>query len=125
MGTRHLIDVLERASVEERTDQGSSRRSCAGAAPLLPQRSGRRPFVLPVIMEIYRERIQDLATDPGVRGRGVLRRGVIWISRSATYDPTDPGLVLRTAQADPANFVGRVGAFLASCPFNSWDTGRF
>jgi ribonuclease J len=52
-GTRALIDVLERASVEERTDQGIIKEKLrVELRRFFRKRSGRRPFVLPVIMEI-------------------------------------------------------------------------
>ena len=42
---------------------------------------------------------------------------LIWIIALATYDANDPVWFFSTAQADPANFVGRVGAFLAELSF--------
>jgi S-DNA-T family DNA segregation ATPase FtsK/SpoIIIE len=42
---------------------------------------------------------------------------LIWIIALATYDPADPVWFFSTAQTDPANFVGRVGAFLAELSF--------
>ena len=51
--TRALVDVLERASVEERTDQGIIKEKLrVELRRFFRKRSGRRPFVLPVIMEI-------------------------------------------------------------------------
>jgi ribonuclease J len=52
-GTRMLGDVVERASVEERTDYGLIKEKLrVELRRFLRKRSGRRPFVLPVIMEI-------------------------------------------------------------------------
>ena len=52
-GVRVLIDVVEQASVEERTDQGLIKEKLrVELRRFLRKRSGRRPFVLPVIMEI-------------------------------------------------------------------------
>jgi ribonuclease J len=52
-GARVLSDVLAQASVEERTDQGLIKdRLRAELRRFFRKRSGRRPFVLPVIMEI-------------------------------------------------------------------------
>ena len=52
-GTRLLSDVVEQASVEERTDQGLIKEKLrVELRRFLRKRSGRRPFVLPVIMEI-------------------------------------------------------------------------
>jgi len=52
-GARVLIDVIEQASVEERTDQGLIKeRLRVELRRFFRKRSGRRPFVLPVIMEI-------------------------------------------------------------------------
>ncbi|HXI30465.1 MAG TPA: ribonuclease J, partial [Vicinamibacterales bacterium] len=52
-GARLLADVIEQASVEERTDQGLIKeRVRVELRRFFRKRSGRRPFVLPVIMEI-------------------------------------------------------------------------
>jgi ribonuclease J len=50
---RVLMEVVEQASVEERTDHGLIKEKLrAELRRFLRKRSGRRPFVLPVIMEI-------------------------------------------------------------------------
>ena len=50
---RLLTDVVERASLEERTDQGLIKETLrVELRRFIRKRSGRRPFVLPVIMEI-------------------------------------------------------------------------
>jgi ribonuclease J len=52
-GARLLGDVIEQASVEERTDQGLIKEKLrVELRRFFRKRSGRRPFVLPVIMEI-------------------------------------------------------------------------
>jgi len=52
-GARILTEVVENASVEERTDQGLIKEKLRiELRRFLRKRSGRRPFVLPVIMEI-------------------------------------------------------------------------
>ncbi|MGB7218992.1 MAG: ribonuclease J [Vicinamibacterales bacterium] len=52
-GARMLADVMEQTSVEERTDQGLIKEKLrVELRRFLRKRSGRRPFVLPVIMEI-------------------------------------------------------------------------
>jgi len=52
-GARLLSDVMSRASAEERTDRGVIREKVrVELRRFLRKRSGRRPFVLPVIMEI-------------------------------------------------------------------------
>ena len=52
-GARLLGDVVEGASVEERTDQGLIKEKLrVELRRFFRKRSGRRPFVLPVIMEI-------------------------------------------------------------------------
>ncbi len=52
-GARVLSDVMEQSSVEERTDQGLIKEKLrAELRRFFRRRSGRRPFVLPVIMEI-------------------------------------------------------------------------
>ena len=52
-GARMLSDVMEQTSVEERTDHGLIKEKLrVELRRFLRKRSGRRPFVLPVIMEI-------------------------------------------------------------------------
>ena len=52
-GARVLSEVVEQSSVEERTDQGLIKEKLrTELRRFLRKRSGRRPFVLPVIMEI-------------------------------------------------------------------------
>jgi ribonuclease J len=52
-GARMLTDVMEQTSVEERTDPGLIKEKLrVELRRFLRKRSGRRPFVLPVIMEI-------------------------------------------------------------------------
>ena len=52
-GVRLLAEVVEQASVEERTDQGLIKEKLrVELRRFLRKRAGRRPFVLPVIMEI-------------------------------------------------------------------------
>jgi ribonuclease J len=52
-GARVLSDVIDQASVEERTDQGLIKEKLRiELRRFFRKRSGRRPFVLPVIMEI-------------------------------------------------------------------------
>ncbi|MGE3178830.1 MAG: ribonuclease J [Vicinamibacterales bacterium] len=52
-GARVLGDVIEQASLEERADQGLIKEKVrVELRRFLRKRSGRRPFVLPVIMEI-------------------------------------------------------------------------
>ena len=52
-GARMLGEVMEQTSIEERTDQGLIKEKLrVELRRFLRKRSGRRPFVLPVIMEI-------------------------------------------------------------------------
>jgi ribonuclease J len=52
-GARLLIDLVEQASLEERTDQGLIKEKLrVELRRFFKKRSGRRPFVVPVIMEI-------------------------------------------------------------------------
>jgi ribonuclease J len=52
-GARVLSEIVEQASVEERTDQGLVKEKVrVELRRFFRKRSGRRPFVLPVIMEI-------------------------------------------------------------------------
>jgi ribonuclease J len=52
-GARLLGEVIEQASLEERTDRGIIKEKLrVELRRFFRKRSGRRPFVLPVIMEI-------------------------------------------------------------------------
>jgi len=52
-GARMLSEVMEQTSIEERTDPGLIKEKLrVELRRFLRKRSGRRPFVLPVIMEI-------------------------------------------------------------------------
>ena len=52
-GARVLAEVVEQTSVEERTDQGLIKEKLrVELRRFIRKRSGRRPFVLPVIMEV-------------------------------------------------------------------------
>jgi ribonuclease J len=52
-GARVLVEIIEQASVEERTDQGLIKEKLrVELRRFFKKRSGRRPFVVPVIMEI-------------------------------------------------------------------------
>ena len=52
-GAKVLTDVIDQASFEERTDQGIIKEKLrVELRRFFRKRSGRRPFVLPVIMEI-------------------------------------------------------------------------
>ena len=52
-GARILTDVMDQASLEERTDPGIIKEKLRiELRRFFRKRSGRRPFVLPVIMEI-------------------------------------------------------------------------
>src|SRR6185437_4699693 len=52
-GARLLVELVEQASLEERTDQGLIKEKVrVELRRFFKKRSGRRPFVVPVIMEI-------------------------------------------------------------------------
>jgi ribonuclease J len=52
-GARMLAEVVEQASLDERTDQGLIHEKLRiELRRFFRKRSGRRPFVLPVVMEI-------------------------------------------------------------------------
>ena len=52
-GARVLVEVVDRASIEERTDKGVIKEMLrVELRRFFRRRSGRRPFVLPVVMEI-------------------------------------------------------------------------
>ena len=51
-------------------------------------------------------------------GVALFAAALIWIIALASYEPTDPVWFFSTgAHAAPANFAGRVGAFLAELSF--------
>jgi len=51
-------------------------------------------------------------------GVALFAAALIWIISLVSYEPADPVLFFSTgAHADPANFAGRVGAFLAELSF--------
>jgi len=51
-------------------------------------------------------------------GVALFAAALIWIIALASYDPSDPAWFFSTgAHAAPANFAGRVGAFLAELSF--------
>src|SRR4029079_18823406 len=75
-GARLLADVMAQSSVEERTDQGVIKEKLrVELRRFLRKRSGRRPLVLPGIMELSRrEWIESFPPPPRVR-RGRALRG--------------------------------------------------
>ncbi len=51
-------------------------------------------------------------------GVALFAAALIWIVSLATYEPSDPAWFFSTGlHAAPANFAGRVGAFLAELSF--------
>jgi S-DNA-T family DNA segregation ATPase FtsK/SpoIIIE len=50
-------------------------------------------------------------------GVALFGAAVIWIIALSSYEPADPVWFFSTTQGDPANFAGRIGAFLAELSF--------
>ena len=55
-------------------------------------------------------------------GVALFAAALIWVVALASYEPTDPAWFFSVgAHAAPANFAGRVGAFLAELSFQMID----
>jgi hypothetical protein len=55
-----------------------------------------------------------------VVGVALFAAALIWLISLATYDPNDPAWFFSTGTNDiPANFAGRVGAFLTELSFQN------
>ena len=98
-------------------DQGKAARR---AAPLLPQAFG--PAAVRAARhhgDLTREGIDRFAAGQRVRRRRAVRRRAHLDHRARQLRADRPGLVLqhRRPSATPANFAGRVGAFLAELSF--------
>src|SRR5688572_25340066 len=52
-----------------------------------------------------------------VVGVALFASALIWLIALASYEPTDPVWFFSTGGEAPANFVGRVGAFIAELSF--------
>src|SRR6202140_1368870 len=95
---RLLADVVEQASLEERTDQGLIKEKLrVELRRFFRKRSGRRPFVLPVIMEICNvggskvsRRFSEFV------GVALFAAALIWIISLASYEPGDPAWFFST-----------------------------
>jgi hypothetical protein len=119
-GARLLAEVIESSSLEERTDPGllreKVRRSCAGSS--VNGRGGARWCCpsswrsdVPVASALSRRASEFL-------GVVLFAAAVLWIMALVTYEPSDPAWFFSTeASQAPANFAGRVGAFLAEASF--------
>ena len=59
-------------------------------------------------------------------GVALFASALIWLIALATYSPSDPVWFFSTAAAEPpANFIGRVGAFLAELSFQLFGDGSY
>ena len=59
-------------------------------------------------------------------GVALFAAALIWIVSLASYEPSDPAWFFSTGlHADPANFAGRVGAFLAELSFQLVGYGAY
>ncbi len=60
-----------------------------------------------------------------VVGVAMFAAGLFWLIALASYEPTDPVWFFSTGDGAPANFVGRVGAFLAELSFQLLGYGSY
>ncbi|MGQ0736548.1 MAG: DNA translocase FtsK [Acidobacteriota bacterium] len=60
-----------------------------------------------------------------VTGVALFAGALIWLIALASYDPSDPVWFFSTGSQPPANFVGRVGAFLAELSYQLLGYGSF
>jgi S-DNA-T family DNA segregation ATPase FtsK/SpoIIIE len=60
-----------------------------------------------------------------VVGVALFATALIWLIALASYEPTDPVWFFSTGRNAPANFVGRVGAFLAELSFQVFGYGSY
>jgi DNA segregation ATPase FtsK/SpoIIIE, S-DNA-T family len=60
-----------------------------------------------------------------VVGVALFASALIWLIALASYDPNDPVWFFSTGTEAPANFVGRVGAFLAELSFQLLGYGSY
>jgi S-DNA-T family DNA segregation ATPase FtsK/SpoIIIE len=60
-----------------------------------------------------------------VLGVALFAVALIWLIALASYDPADPVWFFSTGTEAPANFVGRVGAFLAELSFQLFGYGSY
>ena len=59
-------------------------------------------------------------------GVALFALALIWLIALVTYEPTDPvWFFTTTVPHPPANFVGRVGAFLAELSFQLFGYGAY
>jgi S-DNA-T family DNA segregation ATPase FtsK/SpoIIIE len=60
-----------------------------------------------------------------VVGVALFATALIWLIALASYEPNDPVWFFSTGRNAPANFVGRVGAFLAELSFQVFGYGSY
>jgi S-DNA-T family DNA segregation ATPase FtsK/SpoIIIE len=60
-----------------------------------------------------------------VVGVALFACALIWLIALASYEPSDPVWFFSTGSEPPANFVGRVGAFLAELSFQLFGYGSY
>jgi S-DNA-T family DNA segregation ATPase FtsK/SpoIIIE len=60
-----------------------------------------------------------------VVGVALFGSALLWLVALASYDPADPVWFFTTGSGAPANFVGRVGAFLAELSFQLFGYGSY
>src|SRR5262249_51361893 len=111
-----IASCIAESGVEERTDQGlMTEKLRVELRRFFKKRTGRRPLVLPVLMEIcvlsestLSRRISEFV------GVALFALALIWLISLVTHEPSDPVWFFTPAATQlPANFAGRVGAFLS------------
>ena len=120
-GARVISDVVAQASVEERTDHGLIKEKLrVELRRFLRKRSGRRPFVLPVIMEILKvvKAIDCLTTRQRVHRRGAVRRRADLDGRARHLRADGPGVVLQRGTACRSRRTSRAASA------HSWLSSR-
>ena len=60
-----------------------------------------------------------------VLGVGLFALSVLWLIALVSYSPADPVWFFSTETGAPANFAGRVGAFLAELSFQLFGYGSY
>ena len=121
-----LSEVIEGCGVEERTDPGLMQERIRTEVRRLPAQANR-PAAAGAAGRHGDLNVPTVARVPGsalsrrlseVVGVGLFAVSLIWLVALASYDAGDPAWFFSTGTNDaPANFAGRVGAFLAELSF--------
>ena len=128
-GARVLATMIDECGVEERTDPGLMKERIRVELRTLPQEANR---TAPdgaaggdgdlgreaMTRAILRASVSLSRRVSEVVGVALFAAALIWLIALASYDPNDPVWFFSTGTNEvPANFVGRVGAFLSELSF--------